>query len=183
MSQENGIRLWPGARLPKAVFIVAPKVRRSSETLHRCCPRKMLASRQLSPRWLRTSCDARAGRGRDEDYSPPPAQIRRALLTHRAYMRGRLSRDISVVLSEILSYIQTSWVFFELWFRFESKASPLRGVQLLAAATYIRPGSTRSRIPHAHCEGAGLQGGMGPFSSAASFSPSPVPVTHPPWIS
>jgi hypothetical protein len=55
-------RKWhPATRLPKAVFIVAPKVRRSSETLHRRCPRKMLASRQLSRRWLTTSCDARAG--------------------------------------------------------------------------------------------------------------------------
>src|ERR1700726_4822125 len=29
----------------------------------------------------------------------------------------------------------------------------------LAAPTYIRPGSTRSKVPHAYCEGAGLQGG------------------------
>jgi hypothetical protein len=29
----------------------------------------------------------------------------------------------------------------------------------LAAPTYIRPGSTRSRIPHAHCEGAGSKAG------------------------
>src|SRR5258706_9677821 len=28
----------------------------------------------------------------------------------------------------------------------------------LAAPTYIRPGSTRSKIPHAHCEGAGSKG-------------------------
>ena len=39
----------------------------------------------------------------------------------------------------------------------------------LAAPTYIRPGTTRSKVPHARCEGAGSKG-MGPFSTAASFS-------------
>ena len=39
----------------------------------------------------------------------------------------------------------------------------------LAAPTYIRPGTTRSKVPHARCEGAGSRG-MGPFFTAASFS-------------
>jgi len=43
---------------------------------------------------------ARDGHGRDEDCSPPPHRSRRALLTHRAYMRTRLSRDIPVVFDD-----------------------------------------------------------------------------------
>src|ERR1700719_2774445 len=35
---------------------------------------------------------ARDRHGRDEDYSSPPHGSRRALLTHRAYMRTQLSR-------------------------------------------------------------------------------------------
>ena len=40
----------------------------------------------------------------------------------------------------------------------------------LAAPTYIRPGSTRSKIPHAHCEGAGSKGD-GTFLFRGVFQP------------
>jgi hypothetical protein len=40
----------------------------------------------------------------------------------------------------------------------------------LAAPIYIRSSVTRSKVAHARCEGAGLQRGMGPFSTAAFFS-------------
>jgi hypothetical protein len=40
----------------------------------------------------------------------------------------------------------------------------------LAAPTYIRPGSTRSKIPHAHCEGAGSKGD-GTFLFRGIFQP------------
>jgi hypothetical protein len=47
---------------------------------------------------------------------------------------------------------------FGLWFC----SDPRRALCVraaFAAPTYIRPGTTRSKVPHAHCEGAGLQGG------------------------
>ena len=71
------------------------------------------------------------------------------------------------------SYVFLSYGFFELWFR----SDPRRALCVraaLAAPTYIRPGSTRSRIPHARCEGAGSKVGMGPFSSTAFFSQSKI---------
>ena len=52
------------------------------------------------------------------------------------------------------------------WFCSLSKASPLRACGALAAQTYIRPGITRPKVPHARAPRA-----MGPFSTAASFSP------------
>ena len=40
----------------------------------------------------------------------------------------------------------------------------------LAAPTYIRPGSTRSKVPHAHCEGVGSKGD-GTFLLRGIFQP------------
>ena len=52
----------------------------------------------------------------------------------------------------------------------------------LAAPTYIRPGLTRSKVPHARCEGAGSKGD-GTILYRGVFQPCRDPVTHPPWIS
>ena len=52
----------------------------------------------------------------------------------------------------------------------------------LAAPTYIRPGTTRSKVPHARCEGAGSKGD-GTILYRGVFQPCRNPVTHPPWIS
>ena len=52
----------------------------------------------------------------------------------------------------------------------------------LAAPTYIRPGTTRSKVPHARCEGAGSKGD-GTILYRGVFQPCRDPVTHPPWIS
>src|ERR1035438_2076545 len=49
----------------------------------------------------------------------------------------------------------------------------------LAAPTYIRSGLARSKVPHAAWRGRRAPRGMGPFSTAASFSPPLQPVTHP----
>src|ERR1017187_9052320 len=49
----------------------------------------------------------------------------------------------------------------------------------LAAPTYIRSGLARSKVPHAASRGRRAPRGMGPFSTAASFSPPLQPVTHP----
>ena len=52
----------------------------------------------------------------------------------------------------------------------------------LAAPTYIRPGTTRPKVPHARCEGAGSKGD-GTILYRGVFQPCRNPVTHPPWIS
>ena len=60
-----------------------------------------------------------------------------------------------------------------------SKASPF--ARALAAQTYIRPGPTRTKVPHARCEGEGSKGD-GTILYRGVFQPSPETVTHPPWI-
>jgi hypothetical protein len=39
--------------------------------------------------------------------------------------------------------------------------------------------SPRTKVPHATCEGTGLQGRMGPISVTAILQPRLFPVTHP----
>jgi hypothetical protein len=45
----------------------------------------------------------------------------------------------------------------------------------------IRPGTTRPKVPHARCEGAGSKGD-GTILYRGVFQPCRDPVTHPPWI-
>jgi hypothetical protein len=47
----------------------------------------------------------------------------------------------------------------------------------LAAPTYIRPGTTRSKVPHARCEGAGSKGD-GTILYRGVFQPCRNPVIH-----
>ena len=58
----------------------------------------------------------------------------------------------------------------------------LRERAALAAQTYIRPGTTRPKVPHARCEGAGSEGD-GTILYRGVFQPCRDPVTHRPWIS
>src|SRR4029077_13857725 len=51
----------------------------------------------------------------------------------------------------------------------------------LAAPTYIRPGTSRPKVPHARCEG-GRSKGDGTMLYRGIFQPCRDPVTHPPWI-
>src|SRR6266404_1773483 len=65
--------------------------------------------------------------------------------------------------------------FFELSFR----SDPRRALCVraaFAAPTYIRPGSTRSKVPHARCEGAGSKGD-GTILYRGVFQPCRDPVT------
>jgi len=67
--------------------------------------------------------------------------------------------------------LKHSCVFFELSFHSDPRRA--LGVRAaLATPTYIRPGSTRSKIPHAHCEGAGSKGD-------GTFQASSIPVVRP----
>ena len=68
------------------------------------------------------------------------------------------------------------WSFF----RYPRRALCVRAA--LAAPTYIRPGTTRSKVPHARCEGSGSKGD-GTILYRGVFQPCRNPVTHPPWIS
>ena len=77
--------------------------------------------------------------------------------------------------------VKPEFIMFELRF-VRSKASPLRGVrhsphQLISGRVQPVPQSLM-RVAR-----AGLQGGMGPFSSAASFSPVQCRSHIQPWIS
>src|SRR5258706_11934672 len=67
---------------------------------------------------------------------------------------------------------------------FELRSDPRRALCVraaLAAPTYIRPGTTRPKVPHARCEGAGSKGD-GTILYRGVFQPCRDPVTHPPWI-
>ena len=71
---------------------------------------------------------------------------------------------------------------FELRFCSDPRRALCVRAGALAAQTYIGPGTTRPKVPHARCEGAGSKGD-GTILYRGVFQPCRDPVTHPPWIS
>jgi hypothetical protein len=82
----------------------------------------------------------------------------------------------------ILSYFRTP-AFLRAVVSFRSKVSPLRGACGTRRTNLYPAGFNPFHNPSCALRGRGLQGEMGPFSSAASFSPVQYRSHIQPWIS
>jgi hypothetical protein len=80
-------------REPGAVITAAAIVHLLKESRHVRGATTPLTIKIVVARRLRAMLHGNLGRGRDEDYSPPPAQIRRALLTHRPPPSGFATKE------------------------------------------------------------------------------------------
>jgi hypothetical protein len=117
-------------------------------------------------------------RSKELDARPAGPVLRGVILCTYSTGRAEIRNIIKGIANTFLLKLPG---FFELQFR----SDPRRALCVraaLTAPTYIRPGLTRSKVPHARCEGAGSKGD-GTILYRGVFQPCRHPVTHPPWIS
>jgi hypothetical protein len=121
----------------------------------------------------RTALTTYSLRARQSERSPKRITLDKHLYEEAAVkgiLRWCLARSQILPISELLRCVSLSYRFVPI------QGEPFACRAALTAPTYIRPGSTPVHNPSCALRGRGLQGGMGPFSSAASFSPCLVTV-------